>query len=94
MMDHDRRSDDTSIGRFVKLWPVFLSTMILVGTAFVVREDVSRTKTDVTELAMTSRDHEKRLIRVEEAVKAIAEMKDELKQLNSHLLRIANRNER
>lgn len=94
MGDYLRRSDDNQVVRALKFWPVILSTVVLVGTAFVVRQDVGDAKDNIRLLAQTSIDHEKRIIRVEEAVKSIAEMRDELKQLNSLLLRMANRQDR
>ena len=86
-----RRADDGVGGYIVKYWPLILSLFVLVGAAYVTREDVQNAKADIKDHAGTIREHEKRLIRVEEAIGILPEMRGELKEINKTLSRIASR---
>lgn len=93
MSEFNRRSEDREVWAYkaMRFWPLILSVVILIGAAYVTHSDVTQAKGNISVLQANSLDHEKRLIKVETAVAVLPEMRQDLKEINAALNRIARR---
>ena len=72
----------------MKYWHIIISVACLVGAAYVTHDDVREAKGDIVKIKEEITGHEGRIIRIEEAVKEISAMRQDIKETNATLLKI------
>lgn len=88
----NNRFDDTFMGRLIKAWPLIVGIIVFIYgvglMAAIVRadhEDVVKLNSRIPELSKKDQEMEVRLIRVEDAITHLSEMKDDMKAIRRNL---------